>query len=139
MRLAIASCLALFWTVQPPPALAQAAAGLRSGILPDGAGATESAEATAVLFQLSPTSSLTFSTSAVALQDGWIDRSDDGATAFTARLRASYQATPTLKSFVEAVVTHHQTDGAVDPDGSRSSAAYGWRAGVAFDGAHSAR
>lgn len=133
MRLVIASLLAALSAVQSPSVAAEGGVGLRSSIMPDGEAAPATAEASAVLLQLSPASTLTFTTSAAVAQDGWIDRSDEGATAFTARLRAGYQATPSLRPFVEAAVTHRQSDRTSDGDGLRASTEYAWRAGVAFD------
>lgn len=62
------------------------------------------------------------------------DQSDRDNTLVAARLRAGYEATPTLTPFVEGEVSRRLYDQTVDNDGlRRSSTGYALRAGVAFD------
>lgn len=63
-----------------------------------------------------------------------VDQGDRNNTVFTARLRAGYEATPTLTPFVEAVVSRRLHDRTVDSNGlRRSSTGTGWRVGVELD------
>jgi hypothetical protein len=62
------------------------------------------------------------------------DQGDRNNTAFTARLRAGYEATPSLTPFVEGAVSRRLFDRTLDNDGlARSSVGHAWRVGVAFD------
>lgn len=62
-----------------------------------------------------------------------VDEGDRNNTAFTARLRAGYEATPSLTPFVEGEISRRLYDRVLDDDGlARSSVGHAWRVGVAF-------
>ncbi len=62
------------------------------------------------------------------------DQSDRDRTAFTARLRAGYEATPSLMPFVEVAASRTLFDREIDNDGlARSSTGHAARVGVAVD------
>lgn len=117
---------AVIASTSPLAAADTAGLGLRTTFAPD---AGSDSAATTAIVQTSPRSRLMFS--AAVEPDGWIDRSDDGATAFTAKLRAGYQATPSLMPFVEMEVFHPPA--AAWSGGGQTQPQYAWRAGVAFD------
>ena len=63
-----------------------------------------------------------------------VDQSDRNNTAFTARLRAGSEVTPSLTPFVEVAVSRSLFDRTIDNDGlARSSTGHALRAGVAID------
>lgn len=62
------------------------------------------------------------------------DQSDRDRTAFTARLRAGYEATPSLTPFVEVAASRTLYDRTLDNDGlARSSTGYAARVGLMVD------
>ena len=63
-----------------------------------------------------------------------VDESDRNNTAFTARLRAGYEASTALTPFVEVELSRRIYDSLTDNDGlRRSSNGVAWRGGVAVD------
>ncbi len=63
-----------------------------------------------------------------------VDQGDRNNTVLSGRIRAGYEATPTITPFVEAVVSRRLHDRAVDNNGlRRSSTGTGWRVGLEVD------
>jgi hypothetical protein len=112
-----------------PVAAGDGVFGLRTGIMPAGDGVTS---AELVLAQPTRASRLTLTATSVE-PDGWVDRSDRGATAFTARLRAGYQATPAIQPFVELEVLQRQGASRQGGSATAAEASYAWRAGMRFE------
>jgi hypothetical protein len=119
----------------PPSALAQDYSGLRPGIQPDGFTAETSAAIPLFALPDGSAGGTERAPGSLALTQRVTVTEPAGAggeTAFTARLRAGYVATPTVTPFVEAYAAWQPFDerfGAGEPD--RAGGELGWRAGLA--------